>query len=91
MLGIRPPFMERYKHEVYADYRHYAEAAELVKRLLVEKPGAAQTLRASLAEEAETCIGLICYADIKREFEDLDDDLARDLAKPLSELKRNGS
>lgn len=91
VLGIRPPFMEKYKHEVYADYRHYAKAAELVERLLVEKPGAVQTLRDSLAEEAETCIGLICYADIKRVFEDLEDDLARDLAKPLSELKRNDS
>jgi hypothetical protein len=86
-LGMRPPFMEKYKHEAYADYRHYAEAAELVNRLLVEKPGAIQKLRASLAREAETCIGLICYADIKREFKDLDYALARDLAKPLSELK----
>jgi hypothetical protein len=91
VLGIRPPFMEKYKHEVYANYRHYAEAAELVKRLRVEKPGAVEKLRASLAEEAETCIGLISYTDIKREFKDLEDVLARDLAKPLSELKRNDS
>jgi len=92
VLGLSPPFLERYKHEAYANYRHYAKAAELVKRLLVERPGAIQKLRSNLPKEAETCIGLISYTDLRRELSNLDDDaLARDLAKPLSELKRDHS
>ena len=91
VMGITPPFMEKYNYEALAEYRHYGQAAKLVQRLLTEKSGAIETLRSSLPEEAEKCIGLIGYNDIKRVFKDLDGTLARDLAKPLLQLKEENA
>lgn len=75
--GAQKPF------EGHPDYPEYLKAMETVQELLDHDEGAIRKLRAK-----EKIIGLITAELIRKVFPNLREGLAEELAKPLSQMKR---